>query len=230
MKVNFEKIARDVFEHLDASRSIVFMLCGSINVEGLTDKEIEVIQSIPTVKLKGFGKLRSYVIEEFEKSHVFRSNLFRSIPSVMRLQISKNIIKATGTELTEEQEKEITIRAYQGFDFITLVCLIINDLIPYNGQNSIPIVRPINGDVESEALSFFYNCAFNGFYTASLFGATTSNSAMVRFLFNSNRKEKIEYVAGDRDTLLKLKEDFINKEKVTEKDLVPFDLFLASYL
>lgn len=230
MKLDFEKIARDVFEYLGASRGMVFMLCGSISVEGLTDKEIEMLKSIPTVKVKGFGKLRSYVIEEFEKSHVFRSNLFKAIPTVMRVQVAKDIIKATGTELTEEQEKEITVRAYQGFDFITLVYLIVNDLIPYNGQNSIPIVRPIKGDKESEALSFLYNCVLNGFYTSSLVEATRASSAMVRFLFNSNRKEKIEYIAGDRDTLLKLEEDFIDKEKVTEKDLVHFELFLASYL
>lgn len=230
MKVDFEKIANDVFQNFEASKGMVFMLCGSINVEGLTNKEIEVVKSIPTAKRKGFGKLRSYVIEEFNKSHVFRSNLFKAIPAVMRVQVAKDIIKATGTVLTEKQEKEITLRAYQGFDFINMAYLIVNDLIPYNGQNSIPIVRPINGDKESEALNFFYNCAFNGFYTTSLFEATRASHAMVRFIFNSNRKEKIEYIAGDRAALLKLQEDFIDKEKVTEKDLVPFDLFLTSYL
>ena len=230
MTVNFEKIVKDVFASLGADRGITFLLCGSIHNATIKSGETEVLRSIPTCKMVGLGKARRFIIQEFMDRHIFRCQLFKAIPTVLRVQIGKNIIKATGTVLNEEEEKRVLVRAFQGFDFITTAQLIINDLIEYNGKNSIPIVRPIKGDEMLEATCFAVNCILNGFYASSVIDAETASKALMLVLFNDDAKVNIEYVAGDRAALEKMQFDFIQLENPKEKDLVSFDTFITKYL
>lgn len=230
MIVNFDKIVKDVFASLGADKGIKFILCGAVYNSELKGDTIEVLRTIPTGKMTGIGKTRRFIIQEFMDRHIFRSQLFKAIPTVLRIHIAKNIIKATGTVLNEEEENRVLVRAFQGFDFITTAQLIINDLIEYNGKNSIPIVRPVKGDEMLEAMCFAVNCILNGFYASSVIDAETASKALMLVLFNDDAKVKIEYVAGDREELEKMQFDFLQLENPKEKDLVEFDTFISKYL